>query len=144
MDIVTYVIMYRSFKHFVEEYFPRDLYHLLESFNSDVSDDVNTCFKKVVDCLNDIVNFHAPLKARTIRKNNVPYMNSEWRKIMYKKNMMRNIKNKILVLKIMNSTDSLTINVSKSQKGKKKTMFHWAMRRWSKNSAFLGFHQTIH
>ena len=89
-----YVIRYRSFKNFVDEYFIRDLYHLLESFNSDISDDINTCFKKVVVCLNDIVNFHAPLKTKTIRKNNVPYMNSEWRKIMYKRNMMRNIKNK--------------------------------------------------
>ena len=43
--------------------------------------------------MDDIVNYHAPWKTKTIRKNNVPYMNSEWRK-MYKRNMMRNIKNK--------------------------------------------------
>ena len=41
-------------------------------------------------------------------------MNSEWRKIMYKRNMMRN-----LVPKIMNGTDSLLNNVSKSQTGQK-------------------------
>ena len=41
-----YVIRYRSFKNFVDEYFIRDLYHLLESFNSDISDDINTCFNK--------------------------------------------------------------------------------------------------
>ena len=88
------VIMYRSFKNFIDDYFICDLYHLLESLNFDKSDGINTCFQTFIDCLNDIVNFHAPLKTKTIRKNNVPYMNSEWRKMMYKRNMMRNIKNK--------------------------------------------------
>ena len=60
-----------------------DLYHLLESLNVDSKDTINTCFQKFVDCLDDIVNFHAPLKPKTIWKNNVPHMNSEWRKIMY-------------------------------------------------------------
>ena len=88
------VIMYRSFKNFIDDYFICDLYHMLESLNSDKCDGINTCFQTFIDCLNDIVNFHAPLKTKTIRKNNVPYMNSEWRKMMYKRNMMRNIKNK--------------------------------------------------
>ena len=87
------VIMYRSIKNFIDGYFICDLYHLLESLNFDESDCINTCFQTFIDCLNDIVNFHAPLKTKTIRKNNVPYMNSEWRKMMYKRNMMRNIKN---------------------------------------------------
>ena len=86
--------MYRSFKHFVDDYFICDLYHLLESLNFDNKDAINICFKHFVDCLDDIVNYHAPLKTKTIRKNNVPYMNSKWRKMMYKRNMMRNIKNK--------------------------------------------------
>ena len=88
------VIIYRCFKNFIDDYFICDLYHLLESLNFDKSDGINTCFQTFIDCLNDIVNFHAPLKTKTIRKNNVPYMNSEWRKMMYKRNMMRNIKNK--------------------------------------------------
>ena len=88
------VIMYRSFKNFVDDYFICDLYHLLESLNFDNKDAINTCFKHFVDCLDDIVNYHTPLKTKTIRKNNVPYMNSKWRKMMYKRNMMRNIKNK--------------------------------------------------
>ena len=88
------VIMYRSFKAFVDDYFICDLYHLLESLNFDNKDAINTCVKHFVDCLDDIVNYHAPLKTKTIGKNNVPYMNSEWRRMMYKMNMMRNIKNK--------------------------------------------------
>ena len=86
--------MHRSFKKFVDDYFICDLYHLLESLNFDNKDAINTCFKYFVDCLDDIVNFQAPFKTKTIRKNNVPYMNSEWRKMMYKRNMIRNIKNK--------------------------------------------------
>ena len=66
------VIMYRSFKIFIDGYFICDLFHLLESLNFDESDGINTCFQTFIDCLNDIVNFHAPLKTKTIRKNNVP------------------------------------------------------------------------
>ena len=55
------VIMYRSFKNFVDDYFICDLYHLLESLNFDNKDAINTCFKHFVDCLDDIVNYHAPL-----------------------------------------------------------------------------------
>ena len=113
------VIMYRSFKIFVDDYFICDLYHLLESLNFDNKDTINTCFKHFVDCLDDIVNYHAPLKTKTIRKNNVPYMDSKWRKMMYKRNMMRNIKNNILVLKIMNGTESSETNVSISEKCQK-------------------------
>ena len=86
--------MYRSFKKFIDDYFICDLYHLLESLNFDKSDGINTCFETFIDCLNDIVNFQAPLKTKTIRKNNVPYINSEWRKMMYTKIIMRYIKNK--------------------------------------------------
>ena len=82
--------MYRSYKNFVDDYFICDLYHLLESLNFDNKDAINTCYTILIflDCLNDIVNFHAPLEAKTIRKNNVPYMKNAWWKIMYKRNMM--------------------------------------------------------
>ena len=79
---------------YVDDYFVSDLCHLLESLTFDNQDAINTCFKLFVDCLDDIVHFHAPLKTKTIRKNTVPYMNSELRKIKYKMNIMRNIKNK--------------------------------------------------
>ena len=34
------------------------------------------------------------MKFKTVRQNNVPYMNSELRKLNYQRNMMRNIKDK--------------------------------------------------
>ena len=41
-----------------------------------------------------IIEKHAPMKTKKIYQNNVPYMNSELRKLNYQRNMMRNIKNK--------------------------------------------------
>ena len=35
---------------------------------------IHDIIQAIYECLNDIVNFHAPLKTKTIRKNNVPYM----------------------------------------------------------------------
>ena len=53
-----------------------------------------------------------PLENKNNEKTNVPYRNSEWRKVMYIRNMMRNIKNiDVLVLQIMNGTEPLEINV---------------------------------
>ena len=88
------VITYRPFKKIVDDYFIYDLYHLLESLNLYNNDSINTCFQNFVDCMDDIMNYHAPWKTKTIRKNSVPYMNSELWKMMYKRNMMRSIKNK--------------------------------------------------
>ena len=110
------VIMYRSFKNSVDD----DLYHLLESLNFDNKDAIDTCFKHFVDCLDDIVNYHAPLKTKTTRKNNVPYINNKWRKVMYTWGTWCVIlKINILVLKIMNGTESTETNVSISEKCQK-------------------------
>ena len=117
------VIMYRSFKNSVEDYFICDLYHLLESLNFDKKDAINTCFEHFVDCLDDIVNYHAPLKTKTIRKNNVPYKNSEWRKMMCKRNVMRNIKNKHPCSENYGWYRILKTNVSVSVKCQKKQYF---------------------
>ena len=56
--------------------------------------DINWCMQYFGTCLYDIVNFHAPIKTKTIRQSSVPYMNSELRKLNYQRNMVRNLKNK--------------------------------------------------
>ena len=38
------------------------------------------------------IDKHAPLKSRTIRCQQAVHMNSEWRKINHKRNMLRNAK----------------------------------------------------
>ena len=138
------VIMYRSFKNFIDDYFICDLYHLLESLNFDKSDGINTCFQTFIDCLNDIVNFHAPLKTKTIRKNNVPYMNSEWRKMMYKRNMMRNIKNKHPCPENYDRYRNLRNQCVKIGKRSKKQYFAERCEGGPKKSTFLGYHKTIY
>ena len=41
-----------------------------------------------------IIDKHAPMKTKKVYQNDVPYMNSELRKLNHQRNMMRNIKNK--------------------------------------------------
>ena len=52
------------------------------------------CIDFFVSHLNVIIDKHAPLKYKKVRQNNVPYMNSELRKLNYQRNMLRNVKNK--------------------------------------------------
>ena len=42
------------------------------------------------ELLSDIVNRHAPMKNKMVRKESVPYMNSQLRKAQYSRNMARN------------------------------------------------------
>ncbi len=37
----------------------------------------------------EILNEHSPIKVRTITENHVPYMHSELRKHMYRRNMLK-------------------------------------------------------
>ena len=54
--------------------------------------DTNACTRYFCELLRNIVDMHAPIKTKTIRHNNFPYMNSELRKWQYKRNMLRNVK----------------------------------------------------
>ena len=56
--------------------------------------DINMCIDFFVTHLNVIIDKHAPLKYKKVRQNNVPYMNSELRKLNYQRNMLRIAKNK--------------------------------------------------
>ena len=40
--------------------------------------------------LSDVIDSHAPVKSKIIKKQSVPYMNSNLRKAIYKRNMARN------------------------------------------------------
>ena len=87
------IIRYRSFKHFNEQHFNVDLYALSYVISQCVMD-TNACTRYFCELLRNIVDMHAPIKTKTIRHNNVPYMNSELRKWQYKRNMLRNVNNK--------------------------------------------------
>ncbi len=40
--------------------------------------------------LSDVVDIHALLKQRMLKKDSVPYMNSKLRKVQYRRNQLRN------------------------------------------------------
>ena len=82
-------IVYRSYKRLNDDDFREDIlnapFHVCEVF-----DDVEDMAWFTSKLISDIVDAHAPLKSKTITSNPVPYMNSELRKAIYSRNMIRN------------------------------------------------------
>ena len=85
------VIQYRSYKNFLDELFMNDLLVLSQTMMY-CNYNVDICIEFFITHLIDIIDKHAPMKFKTVRQNNVPYMNSELRKLNYQRNMMRNKK----------------------------------------------------
>ena len=81
-------IFYRSFKKFDELAFKKDV-SLIKTGTTDC-DDPNAHFSAFQTQLLQACNKHAPLKQRTIKRNQLPYMNKELRSAMYKRNSLRN------------------------------------------------------
>ncbi len=81
-------IMYRSYKHFNIDLYNTDLEHA--PFHvSEIFDDYDDMYYFNESLLLNIINEHAPIKHRRIKHNAVPYMNSELRKCINVKNMLR-------------------------------------------------------
>ena len=80
----------RSYKNFQIESFLEDLNNIdLPGAGID-STTVNENFNNFENAFVQIADKHAPWKKRQVRKNYVPYMNSELRKAIYMKQMLRN------------------------------------------------------
>ncbi len=83
-------IQYRSYKNFDELKFTQDVscipFHVCEIF-----DDVHDQYWFASELYSDVINEHAPIKKRVIRTEQIPYMHSELRKEMYKRNMYKNL-----------------------------------------------------
>lgn len=81
-------IRYRSMKHFNAEKFVSDLshvpFHICEIF--DEPDDIMWSYNMM---LTDVVDVHAPVKQKIIKKPQVPYMNGQLRKEINIKAMLR-------------------------------------------------------
>ena len=88
------VIRYRSFKKFVDQYYIYDLYMLSEYMEVLYCDDLSVAMQTFSETLSKVIDHHAPLKVKRVHGKQVPYMNSEWRKSCYRRNMARNLKNK--------------------------------------------------
>ena len=82
-------ITYRSLKKFSATEFENDLknvpFHVCEIF-----DDVSDSYWMHEKLYLSVLDLHAPVKFKTISKNQSPYMNSALRKAMYQRNMWRN------------------------------------------------------
>ena len=82
-------IIYRSYKNFNDDAFIKDVtsapFHVARIF-----DDVHDASWFTSALLNDVIDHHAPCKSKLIKCDSVPYMNSELRKALYKRNMVRN------------------------------------------------------
>ena len=82
-------VVYRSMKHFDQNNFNNALssapFHVMSVF--DDIDDQAWFFHKLYTSVVDEI---APIKTRTIKYKPLPYMNSELRKAMFKRNMLRN------------------------------------------------------
>ena len=76
------MIRYRSYKHFDNYLFCRDLER-----NLDVQ---NTTYKHFEYCFLRVLNRHAPLKKKTLRANDAPYMTSNLRKAIATRSRLQN------------------------------------------------------
>ena len=86
-------IVYRSYKHFNEELYLKDLqsapFHV-----SNVFTDVDDQYWFYCKMLNEIIDQHAPLKKRTVQAKQLPYMNDALRKAINVKGSLRRHFNK--------------------------------------------------
>ena len=82
-------ITYRSYKHFNDKNFKNDIsnipFHVIEIF-----DDMNDQYWAYSHLLTNVLDEHAPLKTKTIKKNQVPYMNGDLRREMFYRNNLKN------------------------------------------------------
>jgi hypothetical protein len=82
-------LRYRSYKHFNDELFKKDVSNL--PFHvADVFDDIDDKYWFQSNLLKNLIDYHAPIKTCTRKSQHIPYMTSELRKEMYIRNMYRN------------------------------------------------------
>ncbi len=82
-------IKYRNLKNFDQNEFKECVSQIPFQVCS-VFDDVSDQYWAQNLLFSEALNEHAPLKDRTIKEDHVPYMNSNLRKEMYKRNMLKN------------------------------------------------------
>ena len=89
-NCVNSKIQYRSFKDFDVNKYISDLDNTVYLHDSsECVDDINTVYNDFETKVSQVIDHHAPIKYRYPRKNSVPYMNRELRKVIYKKQMLR-------------------------------------------------------
>ncbi len=85
----SHKVTYRSLKYFDENSFKQDVSHIPFQI-CNIFNDVRDQYWAINWLFTEVLNEHAPLKERTIKEDQVPYMHSNLRKEMYEQNMLTN------------------------------------------------------
>ena len=72
-------IIYRSYKHFIEQTYIQDLSYIPFQV-CEIFDRVDDAYWFSQSSIRQVLDDHAPLKKRTVRNNQIPYMNCQLRK----------------------------------------------------------------
>ena len=80
---------YRSYKNFNECAFKSDVNELPFQVG-EIFDDIDDQYWFQSTLLRNLIDSHAPIKTSTRKSEHIPYMTSELRKEMYRRNMFRN------------------------------------------------------
>ena len=83
------VIKYRCYKHFDEGIFREELLQAINTLNED---DVK--YKAFHDVFLNVINSHAPMKQKTVRGNNAPFMSKRLTKAIMQRSKLKNKYNK--------------------------------------------------
>ena len=89
LSLKPQTIIYRSYKSFNDADFLFDLqcapFHVMNIF-----DDADDMAWYTSTLISDVIDSHAPVKSKFVKRQSVPYMNSGLRKALYSRNMARN------------------------------------------------------
>ena len=102
-------IKYRSYKKFVPEKFLNDVQHA--QFECD-ENNPDKSYDHLTNTFRNIVDKHAPIKTKSLRGNNAPFMNPELRKAMYTHARLNRRLNKHLLLAMILLHLSLTPSIA--------------------------------
>ena len=83
------ITSYRNYKHFDENSFRRDLIYNLENFDKSIMK-----YEDFKNIFMDALDVHAPLKKKTVRGNNAPFMNKALSKAFMRRSRLKNNFNK--------------------------------------------------
>ena len=87
------IVFYRNYKHFEYSRFLENLNRT--DFSLDTGDP-NKNYNFITNKFLNVVNRHAPLKTKTLRGNQAPFLNKELRKEIYTRSKLKNKYNRNL------------------------------------------------
>ena len=84
-----HTIYYRSYKNFNDQSYVNDI-SMAPFHVADIFDDVDDVAWFTSALISDVIDSHAPIRSKTLKKHSVPYMNGALRKAIYARSMARN------------------------------------------------------